>query len=143
MIPIGRGQRELIIGDRQLGKTALAVDTIINQKGQNMKCIYVAIGQKESKVANIVSKLTEAGAMDYTTVVLAGASNSASLLYIAPYAGCAMAEYFLDKGEDVLIVYDDLSKHAVSYREISLLLRRPPGREAYPCLLYTSDAADE
>lgn len=132
MIPIGRGQRELIIGDRQLGKTALAIDTIINQKGQNMKCIYVAIGQKESKVANIVAKLTETGAMEYTTVVLAGASNSASLLYIAPYAGCAMAEYFCDKGEDVLIVYDDLSKHAVSYREISLLLRRPPGREAYP-----------
>ncbi|MDP2944441.1 MAG: F0F1 ATP synthase subunit alpha, partial [bacterium] len=132
MIPIGRGQRELIIGDRQLGKTALAIDTIINQKGQNMKCIYVAIGQKESKVANIVTKLTETGAMDYTIVVLAGASTSASLLYIAPYAGCAMAEYFLDKGEDVLIIYDDLSKHAVSYREISLLLRRPPGREAYP-----------
>lgn len=132
MIPIGRGQRELIIGDRQLGKTALAIDTIINQKGQNMKCIYVAIGQKESKVAGIVSKLTEAGAMDYTTIVLAGASTPASLLYIAPYAGCAMAEYFLDKGEDVLIIYDDLSKHAVSYREISLLLRRPPGREAYP-----------
>ena len=132
MIPIGRGQRELIIGDRQLGKTALAIDTIINQKGQNMKCVYVAIGQKESKVANIVAKLEEAGAMDYTTVVLAGASTSASLLYIAPYAGCAMAEYFLDKGEDVLIIYDDLSKHAVSYREISLLLRRPPGREAYP-----------
>ncbi len=132
MIPIGRGQRELIIGDRQLGKTAIAVDTIINQKGQNMKCVYVAIGQKESKVANIVTKLTEAGAMDYTTIVLAGASTPASLLYIAPYAGCAMAEYFLDKGEDVLIIYDDLSKHAVSYREISLLLRRPPGREAYP-----------
>jgi F-type H+-transporting ATPase subunit alpha len=132
MIPIGRGQRELIIGDRQLGKTAIAIDTIINQKGQNMKCIYVAIGQKESKIANLVAKLTEAGAMEYTTVVLAGASNSASLLYIAPYAGCAMAEYFLDKGEDVLIIYDDLSKHAVSYREISLLLRRPPGREAYP-----------
>lgn len=132
MIPIGRGQRELIIGDRQLGKTAIAIDTIINQKGLNMKCVYVAIGQKESKVAGIVSKLTEAGAMDYTTVVLAGASNPASLLYIAPYAGCAMAEYFLDKGEDVLIIYDDLSKHAVSYREISLLLRRPPGREAYP-----------
>ena len=132
MIPIGRGQRELIIGDRQLGKTAIAIDTIINQKGQNMKCIYVAIGQKESKVAGIVAKLTEAGAMDYTTVVLAGASTSASLLYIAPYAGCAMAEYFCDKGEDVLIIYDDLSKHAVSYREISLLLRRPPGREAYP-----------
>ncbi|MFA6194717.1 MAG: F0F1 ATP synthase subunit alpha [Patescibacteria group bacterium] len=132
MIPIGRGQRELIIGDRQLGKTALAIDTIINQKGQNMKCVYVAIGQKESKIANIVTKLTEAGAMDYTTIVLAGASTSASLIYIAPYAGCAMAEYFLDKGEDVLIIYDDLSKHAVSYREISLLLRRPPGREAYP-----------
>ena len=132
MIPIGRGQRELIIGDRQLGKTAIAIDTIINQKGQNMKCIYVAIGQKESKVANIVSKLKEAGAMEYTTIVLAGASNPASLLYIAPYAGCAMGEYFLDKGEDVLIIYDDLSKHAVSYREISLLLRRPPGREAYP-----------
>ncbi len=132
MIPIGRGQRELIIGDRQLGKTAIAIDTIINQKGQNMKCIYVAIGQKESKIAGIVAKLTEAGAMDYTTIVLAGASTSASLLYIAPYAGCAMAEYFCDKGEDVLVVYDDLSKHAVSYREISLLLRRPPGREAYP-----------
>ncbi len=132
MIPIGRGQRELIIGDRQLGKTAIAIDTIINQKGQNMKCIYVAIGQKESKIAGIVTKLTEAGAMDYTTIVLAGASNPASLLYIAPYAGCAMAEYFCDKGEDVLIIYDDLSKHAVSYREISLLLRRPPGREAYP-----------
>lgn len=132
MIPIGRGQRELIIGDRQLGKTAIAIDTIINQKGQNMKCIYVAIGQKESKVAGIVAKLTEAGAMEYTTIVLAGASTSASLLYIAPYAGCAMAEYFCDKGEDVLVVYDDLSKHAVSYREISLLLRRPPGREAYP-----------
>ncbi|MDD3301265.1 MAG: F0F1 ATP synthase subunit alpha [Patescibacteria group bacterium] len=132
MIPIGRGQRELIIGDRQLGKTAIAIDTIINQKGQNMKCIYVAIGQKESKVASLVAKLEEAGAMEYTTVVLAGASSPASLLYIAPYAGCAMAEYFCDKGEDVLIVYDDLSKHAVSYREISLLLRRPPGREAFP-----------
>jgi F-type H+-transporting ATPase subunit alpha len=132
MIPIGRGQRELIIGDRQIGKTAIAIDTIINQKGQNMKCVYVAIGQKESKIANIMAKLEEAGAMAYTTIVLAGASAPASLLYIAPYAGCAIAEYFLDKGEDVLIVYDDLSKHAVSYREISLLLRRPPGREAYP-----------
>jgi len=132
MIPIGRGQRELIIGDRQIGKTALAIDTIISQKGQNMKCIYVAIGQKESKIAGIIAKLEEAGAMAYTIMVLAGASFPASLLYIAPYAGCAMAEYFLDKGEDVLIIYDDLSKHAVSYREISLLLRRPPGREAYP-----------
>lgn len=132
MIPIGRGQRELIIGDRQIGKTAIAIDTIINQKGQNIKCIYVGIGQKESKVANIVVKLEEAGAMDYTTVVLAGASSPASLLYIAPYAGCAMAEYFLDKGEDVLIIYDDLSKHAVAYRELSLLLKRAPGREAYP-----------
>lgn len=132
MIPIGRGQRELIIGDRQIGKTAIAIDTIINQKGENMKCVYVAIGQKKSKIAGIVAKLEEHGAMKYTTVVLAGASDPASLSYIAPYAGSAMAEYFLDKGEDVLIVYDDLSKHAVAYREISLLLRRPPGREAYP-----------
>lgn len=132
MIPVGRGQRELIIGDRQIGKTSIAIDTIINQKGQNMKCIYVAIGQKESKVAGIVLKLKEHGAMEYTTIVLAGASDPASLTYIAPYAGCSMAEYFLDKGEDVLIIYDDLSKHAVAYREISLLLRRPPGREAYP-----------
>ncbi len=132
MIPIGRGQRELIIGDRQIGKTAIAIDTIINQKGQNMKCIYVAIGQKESKVAGIAAKLEETGAMEYTTIVLAGASDPASMLYISPYAGCAMAEYFLAQGEDVLVVYDDLSKHAVSYREISLLLKRPPGREAYP-----------
>jgi len=132
MVPVGRGQRELIIGDRQIGKTAIAIDTIINQKGQNMKCIYVAIGQKASKIASIVAKLEQNGAMEYTTVVLSGASDPASLSYIAPYSGVAMAEYFLDKGEDVLIVYDDLSKHAVAYREISLLLRRPPGREAYP-----------
>ncbi len=132
MIPIGRGQRELIIGDRQTGKTAVAIDTIINQKGQNMICVYVAIGQKESKVARIVAKLKEAGAMDYTIVVNASASDPASLLYIAPYAGVAMAEYFMDQGKDVLCVYDDLSKQAWAYREISLLLRRPPGREAYP-----------
>lgn len=132
MVPVGRGQRELIIGDRQTGKTAIAIDTIINQKGKHMKCVYVAIGQKESKVAGIVAKLEEHGAMEYTTVVLAGASDPASLSYIAPYAGTAIAEYFLDKGEDVLVIYDDLSKHAVAYREISLLLRRPPGREAYP-----------
>ncbi len=132
MIPIGKGQRELIIGDRQIGKTALAIDTIINQKGKSVKCVYVAIGQKESKIANIVAKLQEAGAMEYTTIILAGASDPASMTYIAPYTGTAMAEYFLEKGEDSLIVYDDLSKHAVAYREISLLLRRPPGREAYP-----------
>ncbi|MFA5126728.1 MAG: F0F1 ATP synthase subunit alpha [Patescibacteria group bacterium] len=132
IIPIGKGQRELIIGDRQTGKTAIAIDTIINQKGKNVICIYVAIGQKESKVAKIVAKLEEKGALEYTTVVLAGASQSASLSYIAPYAGCAMGEYFMDKGKDVLVVYDDLSKHAVAYRQISLLLRRPPGREAYP-----------
>lgn len=132
LIPIGRGQRELIIGDRQTGKTAVAIDTIINQKGQNMICIYVAIGQKESKVAKIVAELTEKGAMEYTIVVSASASEPAALSYIAPYAGCAMAEFFMDQGKDVLIVYDDLSKQAVAYREISLLLRRPPGREAYP-----------
>ena len=132
LIPIGRGQRELIIGDRQTGKTAVAIDTIINQKGQNMICIYNAIGQKESKVAKIVDELAKAGAMDYTIVVSAGASEPAALSYIAPYAATAMGEYFLDQGKDVLIVYDDLSKQAVAYREISLLLRRPPGREAYP-----------
>ncbi|MSU75278.1 MAG: F0F1 ATP synthase subunit alpha [Candidatus Magasanikbacteria bacterium] len=132
MIPVGRGQRELIIGDRQTGKTAVAIDTIINQKGQNMICVYVAIGQKEAKVARIVAKLKETGAMDYTIVVCAGASDAAALQYFAPYAGVAMAEYFMDQGKDVLIVYDDLSKQAVAYREVSLLLRRPPGREAYP-----------
>jgi F-type H+/Na+-transporting ATPase subunit alpha len=132
MIPIGRGQRELIIGDRQTGKTAIAVDSIINQAGKNMTCIYVAIGQKESKVARIIGKLKETGALDYTIVVVAGVSKGASLSYIAPYAGAAIAEYFMDKQKDVLVVYDDLSKHAVSYREISLLLRRPPGREAFP-----------
>lgn len=132
MIPIGRGQRELIIGDRQTGKTALAVDTIINQKGQNVVCIYVAIGQKASTVANVVQKLEEKGAMDYTIVVAATASESAPLLYIAPYAGCAMGEEFMYNGKDVLVIYDDLSKQAVAYRELSLLLRRPPGREAYP-----------
>lgn len=132
MIPIGRGQRELIIGDRQTGKTAIAIDTIINQKGKNLICIYVAIGQKESKVAKTVAKLEEFGAMDHTIVVVAGASDPASLNYIAPFAGCAMGEYFMDQGQDVLIVYDDLSKHAIAYREISLLLRRPPGREAFP-----------
>jgi F-type H+-transporting ATPase subunit alpha len=132
MIPIGRGQRELIIGDRKSGKTAIVIDTIINQKGQNVICIYVAIGQKESKVAQVVKELQENGAMDYTIVVLAGASDPASLIYLAPFAGCSIGEYFMDKGSDVLVVYDDLSKHAVAYREISLLLRRPPGREAYP-----------
>ncbi|MCL5666698.1 MAG: F0F1 ATP synthase subunit alpha [Patescibacteria group bacterium] len=132
LIPIGRGQRELIIGDRQTGKTAIAIDAIINQKGQNMVCIYVAIGQKEGKVAKIVSELEKHGAMEYTIVVSASASEPAALSYIAPYAGCAMGEYFMDQGKDALIVYDDLSKQAVAYREISLLLRRPPGREAYP-----------
>ncbi|OGE80501.1 MAG: F0F1 ATP synthase subunit alpha [Candidatus Doudnabacteria bacterium RIFCSPHIGHO2_01_FULL_43_23] len=132
MIPIGRGQRELIIGDRQTGKTAIALDAIINQKGQNMKCIYVAVGQKKSKIAKIVKILEERGAMDYTTVVFAGASEPAAMSFIAPYSGCAIGEYFMEQGEDVLVVYDDLSKHAVAYREISLLLKRPPGREAYP-----------
>jgi len=132
MIPIGRGQRELIIGDRQTGKTAIAVDTIINQKGQDMICVYVAIGQKKSKVARIVKELEERGAMEYTIVVVAGASDPAPFSYIAPYAGCAMGEYFMDKGLDVLIVYDDLSKHAWAYRQVSLILKRPPGREAYP-----------
>ncbi len=132
MIPVGRGQRELIIGDRQTGKTAIAVDTIINQKGKGVTCIYVAIGQKDSKIAKIVSKLKEVGAMDYTVIVTASASDPASLQYIAPYAGCAIGEYFMDKGQDALVVYDDLSKHAWAYREVSLLLRRPPGREAYP-----------
>ncbi|MFA6533629.1 MAG: F0F1 ATP synthase subunit alpha [Patescibacteria group bacterium] len=132
MIPIGRGQRELIIGDRQTGKTAVAIDAIINQKGQDMVCIYVAISQKESKVARIVAELEKRGALEYTIVVLAGASDPAALSFIAPYAGCAMGEYFMDQGKDALVVYDDLSKHAVAYRQISLLLRRPPGREAYP-----------
>jgi F-type H+-transporting ATPase subunit alpha len=132
MIPIGRGQRELIIGDRQVGKTALAIDTIINQKNYGVKCIYVAIGQKASTIANVVRKLEEHGALSNTIVVVASASESASLQYLAPYAGCAMGEFFRDLGEDALIVYDDLSKHAVAYRQISLLLKRPPGREAYP-----------
>ncbi|MBQ4529947.1 MAG: F0F1 ATP synthase subunit alpha [Lachnospiraceae bacterium] len=132
MVPIGRGQRELIIGDRQTGKTAIAIDTIINQKGQNVKCIYVAIGQKSSTVATIVKTLEEYGAMSYTTVVASTASELAPLQYIAPYSGCAMGEEWMENGEDVLIVYDDLSKHATAYRTLSLLLRRPPGREAYP-----------
>ena len=132
MVPIGRGQRELIIGDRQTGKTAIAIDTIINQKGQNLKCIYVAIGQKASTVANIVKTLEENGAMDYTTVVASTSSELAPLQYIAPYSGCAIGEEWMENGEDVLIIYDDLSKHATAYRTLSLLLRRPPGREAYP-----------
>ncbi len=132
MIPIGRGQRELIIGDRQTGKTAIAVDTIINQKGQGVICIYVAIGQKQSTVASVVETLKKYGAMDYTIVVAANASEPAPLLWLAPYAGCAMGEYFMYKGQHVLVVYDDLSKQAAAYRELSLLLRRPPGREAYP-----------
>ncbi len=132
LIPIGRGQRELIIGDRQTGKTAIAIDTIINQKGQDIFCIYVAIGQKESKIARIVAELEKSGALAYTTVVVAGASDPSALSFIAPYAGCALGEYFMDQGKDVLIIYDDLSKHATAYRQISLILRRPPGREAYP-----------
>ncbi|MBR3516942.1 MAG: F0F1 ATP synthase subunit alpha [Lachnospiraceae bacterium] len=132
MVPIGRGQRELIIGDRQTGKTAIAIDTIINQKGQNVKCIYVAIGQKASTIASIVKTLEEYGAMAYTTIVAATASELAPLQYIAPYAGCAIGEEWMDNGEDVLVIYDDLSKHATAYRTLSLLLRRPPGREAYP-----------
>ncbi|MBD5540246.1 MAG: F0F1 ATP synthase subunit alpha [Lachnospiraceae bacterium] len=132
MVPIGRGQRELIIGDRQTGKTAIAIDTIINQKGQGVKCIYVAIGQKASTVASLVKTLEEAGAMAYTTVVASTASELAPLQYIAPYAGCAIGEEWMENGEDVLVIYDDLSKHATAYRTLSLLLRRPPGREAYP-----------
>jgi len=132
MIPIGRGQRELIIGDRQTGKTAIAIDTIINQKGKDIKCIYVAIGQKRSTIAKIVKTLENHGAMSYTTIVCASASDTPALLYMAPYAGCSIGEYFRDKGEHALIIYDDLSKHAAAYREISLLLRRPPGREAFP-----------
>ncbi|WP_026959415.1 MULTISPECIES: F0F1 ATP synthase subunit alpha [Aliagarivorans] len=132
MIPIGRGQRELIIGDRQVGKTAIAVDAIINQRDSGIKCVYVAIGQKASTIANVVRKLEEHGAMGYTTIVAASASDSAALQYLAPYAGCTMGEYYRDRGEDALIIYDDLSKQAVAYRQISLLLRRPPGREAFP-----------
>jgi F-type H+-transporting ATPase subunit alpha len=132
MIPIGRGQRELIIGDRQTGKTAVAIDTIINQKGQNVICVYVAIGQKRSTVAQVVKTLTENGAMEYTVVVSASASEPAPMQYLAPYGGCAIGEYFRDTGRHALVIYDDLSKHAAAYREISLLLRRPPGREAYP-----------
>ncbi|MEG3591755.1 MAG: F0F1 ATP synthase subunit alpha [Pseudomonadota bacterium] len=132
MVPIGRGQRELIIGDRQTGKTALAIDTIINQKGTGIKCIYVAVGQKASSVANVVRKLEEHGAMEHTIVVASNASESAAMQYIAPYSGCSMGEYFRDRGEDALIIYDDLTKQAWAYRQVSLLLRRPPGREAYP-----------
>ena len=132
MVPIGRGQRELIIGDRQTGKSAVAIDTIINQKGSGIKCIYVAIGQKNSTVANVVRRLEDEGAMEHTTVVAASASESAAMQYIAPYAGCSMGEYFRDRGEDALIIYDDLTKQAWAYRQVSLLLRRPPGREAYP-----------
>jgi F-type H+-transporting ATPase subunit alpha len=132
MVPVGRGQRELIIGDRQTGKTAVAVDAIINQKGQNMTCIYVAVGQKASTIANVVRKLEQYGALEYTIIVAASASDSAALQFIAPYSGCTMGEYFRDRGQDALIIYDDLTKQAIAYRQISLLLRRPPGREAYP-----------
>jgi F-type H+-transporting ATPase subunit alpha len=132
MVPIGRGQRELIIGDRQVGKTAIAVDAIINQKGTGIKCVYVAVGQKASSVASVVRKLEEHGAMEHTIVVAANASDPAAMQYLAPFAGCTMGEYYRDRGEDALIIYDDLSKQAVAYRQISLLLRRPPGREAYP-----------
>ena len=132
MVPIGRGQRELIIGDRQTGKSALAVDAIINQKGTGVKCIYVAVGQKQSSIANVVRKLEEHGAMEHTIIVAAGAADPAAMQFLAPYAGCAMGEYFLDRGEDALIIYDDLTKQAWAYRQISLLLKRPPGREAYP-----------
>ncbi|MCP4790770.1 MAG: F0F1 ATP synthase subunit alpha [Gammaproteobacteria bacterium] len=132
MVPVGRGQRELIIGDRQTGKSAIAIDAIINQKGTGVKCVYVAIGQKQSTIANVVRKLEEHGAMDHTIVVNAGAADSAAMQFLAPYAGCAMGEYFRDRGEDALIIYDDLTKQAWAYRQISLLLRRPPGREAYP-----------
>ena len=132
MIPIGRGQRELIIGDRSTGKTSIAVDTIINQRGQNVKCVYVAVGQKDSSIAGVMADLDEAGALEYTTIVNASASQSATAQYLAPYAGCAIGEFFMDRGEDALVIYDDLSKHAVAYRQMMLLLRRPPGREAYP-----------
>ena len=132
MVPIGRGQRELIIGDRQTGKTAVAIDTIINQKGKDLTCIYVAVGQKASTIANVVRKLEEHGAMAYTIVVAASASESAAMQYVAPYSGCTMGEYFRDRGQDALVIYDDLTKQAWAYRQVSLLLRRPPGREAYP-----------
>ena len=141
MVPIGRGQRELIIGDRQTGKTAVAIDAIINQKGTGVKCIYVAIGQKNSSVANVVRKLEEHDAMGHTIIVNAAAAESAAMQYIAPYSGCSMGEYFRDRGEDALIIYDDLTKQAWAYRQVSLLLRRPPGREAYPgdVFYYTQD----
>ncbi|MEK7219374.1 MAG: F0F1 ATP synthase subunit alpha, partial [Patescibacteria group bacterium] len=132
IIPVGRGQRELIIGDRQTGKTAIAIDAILNQKGENMICVYVSIGQKDSKLRKLQARLEAGNSMDYTVIVNASASEAASMSYIAPYSGVSIAEYFMDQGKDVLIIYDDLSKHAVAYREISLLLRRPPGREAYP-----------